>query len=125
MTSLRVDRQEAEEIYKSDCEIDDDKAQDFDLKGVQLIQARAYSNQGVKKKKEETAKTPMVLNLPQKEKKTDDEKINFVSMLADFLKDKVQNMKIVNPSQKISFKMGTDDFSLTLTRHGKKKKKGE
>lgn len=119
MAGLGVSEAEAKEIYKSDCEIDEGHAQDFDLKGESLRTSRVYARQGIKKKKEEseTANAPP----KQKERKPDDEKIAFVSMLADFLSDKVQDMKIVNPSQKISFRLNNDDFSLTLTRHGKKK----
>jgi uncharacterized UPF0160 family protein len=57
-----------------------------------------------------------------KNRKKDEEKVEIVQKIADFLQDIVQNAEIVNEGQKISFEIGENSYSLTLTKHRSAKK---
>ena len=57
-----------------------------------------------------------------KNRKKDDEKVEIVQKIAEFMQTFVQNAEIVNEGQKISFEIGENSYSLTLTKHRKLKK---
>ena len=57
-----------------------------------------------------------------KNRKKDEEKVEIVQKIADFLTDIVENAEIVNEGQKISFQIGENSYSLTLTKHRNAKK---
>ena len=65
----------------------------------------------------------------KKEVKLDDVKVHLIKMLASFLEgmaatDNVKNAEIVNPQKEISFQIGNDFYSVTLTKHRPIKKQG-
>ena len=50
------------------------------------------------------------------------EKGEFISKIAEFIGKFVQNVEIVNAEREISFEIGENSYSLTLTKHRKPKK---
>jgi hypothetical protein len=61
-------------------------------------------------------------NEKSKNKKKDEEKVEIVQKVAEFLQNFVENAEIVNEGQKISFQMGENSYSFTLTKHRNAKK---
>ena len=57
-----------------------------------------------------------------KNRKKDEEKVEIVHKIAEFMQTFVQNAEIVNEGQKISFEIGENSYSLTLTKHRNTKK---
>ncbi len=57
-----------------------------------------------------------------KNRKKDEEKVEIVQKIAEFIQTFVQNAEIVNEGQKISFEIGENSYSLTLTKHRNTKK---
>jgi uncharacterized UPF0160 family protein len=57
-----------------------------------------------------------------KNRKKDEEKVEIVQKIAEFMQTFVQNAEIVNEGQKISFEIGENSYSLTLTKHRNAKK---
>ena len=65
----------------------------------------------------------------KKEVKLDDVKVHLIKMLVSFLEDmaatdNIKNAEIVNPQKEISFQIGNDLYSVTLTKHRPAKKQG-
>ena len=54
-------------------------------------------------------------------KTKDDEKEDFIVKLAEFLPNLAENVEIVNANREISFIIGENSYSLTLTKHRKAK----
>ena len=83
----------------------------------QAKNAKKYTKTGTKKPtvyKFDTEKA--------KSRKKDDEKGEFISKIAEFIGKFVQNVEIVNAEREISFEIGENSYSLTLTKHRKAKK---
>ena len=57
----------------------------------------------------------------KREVKKDEIKIKLVNTLKNFLTTVVDDVTIVNEQREISFKIGTDEYSLVLTKHRPKK----
>lgn len=57
-----------------------------------------------------------------KSRKKDEEKVEIVQKIAEFMQTFVQNAEVVNEGQKISFEIGENSYSLTLTKHRNAKK---
>ncbi len=57
----------------------------------------------------------------KREVKKDENKIKLVNALKNFLTTVVDDVIIVNEQREISFKIGTDVYSLVLTKHRPKK----
>ena len=90
---------------------------DFELSPEQAKNAKKYTKTGEKKPtvyKFDTEKA--------KNRKKDDEKGEFISKIAEFIGKFVQNVEIVNAEREISFEIGENSYSLTLTKHRKPKK---
>ena len=59
----------------------------------------------------------------KREVKLDEVKVEFLELIAEYMKTIVPcvNPSIVNPQKEITFRIGEDDYSLTLTKHRPKK----
>lgn len=78
----------------------------------------------VRKATQTTGKKPTVYKFDtekSKNRKKDVEKGEFVTQLAEFVRNLADNVEIVNAEREISFEIGENSYSLTLTKHRKKK----
>lgn len=130
MAVLKVSREEAEEIVTEDERID--KLTMKELKDEfgedhwkVLTEMTKNGERKVPKKPETTGEKPQNgaknFNFQPKEKKKDDEKEDFIAKLAEFLPNLAENVKILNANREISFVIGENEYSLTLTKHRKPK----
>ena len=120
MASLEISREEALEIWMDDHDIDAGKVKPFDLDP---------SKQAVVKEMTKGKRKPTDFSLdgkPKRERKADEEKRLVITELWHFLVTNAQinakNAETVNPEREISFKIGENLYSLTLTRHRSPKK---
>ena len=117
MRLLGISEEEAKALIEADKAIDKGEKMDFDLAPEQAKNAKKYTKTGAKKStvyKFDTEKA--------KNRKKDDEKGEFISKIAEFIGKFVQNVEIVNAEREISFEIGENSYSLTLTKHRKPKK---
>lgn len=116
MRLLDISEEEALQV------IADDKAIE---KGEKLFE-QTKEQKAVEKKMRMTGerKTPTVYNFDtsKRERKKDTTKEGFISNLAEYLKECVEEVQILNPSKLISFKIGDDLFELDLKRKRTPKK---
>ena len=127
MAILNVSRAEAEEIVAEDERID--RLTMGELKEECGEEAWAVMKEmtaiGERKTAENPPKTgkkaPTNFKFDTKPKKKDDEKEDFITKLAEMLGNVVENVEIANPNREICFKIGENEYSLTLTKHRKPK----
>ena len=127
MAILNVSRAEAEEIVAEDERID--RLPMGELKEECGAEAWAVMKEmtstGERKTAENPPKTgkkaPTNFKFDTKSKKKDDEKEDFIAKLAEMLQNVVENVEIANPNREICFKIGENEYSLTLTKHRKPK----
>lgn len=127
MAILNVSRAEAEEIVAEDERID--RLTMGELKEECGAEAWAVMKEmtstGERKTAENQPKTgkkaPTNFKFDTKPKKKDDEKEDFIAKLAEMLGNVVENVEIANPNREICFKIGENEYSLTLTKHRKPK----
>lgn len=127
MAILNVSRAEAEEIVAEDECID--RLTMGELKEECGAEAWAVMKEmtaiGERKTAENQPKTgkkaPTNFKFNTKPKKKDDEKEDFIAKLAEMLGNVVENVEIANPNREICFKIGENEYSLTLTKHRKPK----
>lgn len=122
MVGLHCSEEEAQLIYESDCAIDRNEKQDFDLPPEKQKIAQKFAHTGTRKTLKETG-----LKLKQpRERKPNATKAGIIAELADFLREKSQfsteSLEIVNKERQITFKIGQDLFDLTLVQKRKPKK---
>lgn len=103
-----------------------DLAEDGEVTDEDVIEVikieKKVKDSGVKTVARAEPKKPTVYKFDtekSKNRKKDEEKVEIVQKLADFLTEIVENAEIVNEGQKISFKIGENSYSLTLTKHRK------
>lgn len=120
MESLEITRKEALEVWMDDHDIDVGKVKPFDLDP---------SKQAVVKEMTKGKRAPANYSLdgkPKRERKPDEEKRSIITELWHFLvtntEISAENAETVNPEREISFKIGENLYSLTLTRHRSPKK---
>lgn len=117
MKALDLTREEAIEMWMDDHDIDQGKAKDFDLDPEKQKIVKEMTKAGGKARAKETK---------PRERKPNDEKRTIVQDLNDFLVNNCQNyinsVEIANIEREITFKIGENDYSLTLTCHRKPKK---
>lgn len=58
----------------------------------------------------------------RKSREKDTEKVDFISNLAKILEDLVTDVQIANVQKEITFKIGENEYSLSLIKHRKPKK---
>lgn len=116
MRILGISEEEAKQV------IADDKAID---KGEKLFE-QTKEQKAVTKQMSATGtrKAPTVYNFDttKRERKKDSTKEEFITNLAQYLENCVENVEILNPSKLISFKIGEDTFELDLKRKRAPKK---
>ena len=111
MQGLKCSREEAEEIYKADKEIDKGETMDFDLTAEQLKVARQYAKTADRKK-------PIKVD----RKKTENTaKKDLVTLLAEALKDTADTLNITNAEREILFTIGEDNYQINLIAKRKPK----
>ena len=117
MKALDLTREEAIEMWMDDHDIDQGKAKDFDLDPEKQKVVKEMTKAGGKARAKETK---------PRERKPNDEKRIIIQDLNDFLVNNCQNyinsVEIANIEREITFKIGENDYSLTLTCHRKPKK---
>ena len=117
MKALDLTRKEAIEMWMDDHDIDQGKAKDFDLDPEKQKVVKEMTKAGGKARAKETK---------PRERKPNDEKRTIIQDLNDFLvnscQDYINLVEIVNVEREITFKIGENDYSLTLTCHRKPKK---
>ena len=120
MDILKISREEAEEIVAEDERIDGLTMKELkEEMGAEHWDAiKKMSATGERKT---TKKKPTTYKFDTKNKKKDDEKEDFIAKLAEYLPNLVENVQIVNVNREISFKIGENEYSLTLTKHRKPK----
>lgn len=130
MAILNVSRAEAEEIVAEDERIDrltmgELKEECGEEAWAVMKEMTAVGERKVPKKDEKDPKTgkkaPTNFKFDTKPKKKDDEKEDFIAKLAEMLQNVVENVEIANPNREICFKIGENEYSLTLTKHRKPK----
>lgn len=120
MDILKISREEAEEIVAEDERIDGLTMKELkEEMGAEHWDAiKKMSATGERKT---TKKKPTTYKFDTKSKKKDDEKEDFIAKLAEYLPNLAENVQIVNVNREISFKIGENEYSLTLTKHRKPK----
>ena len=117
MKALDLTREEAIEMWMDDHVIDQGKAKDFDLDPEKQKIVKEMTKAGGKARAKETK---------PRERKPNDEKREIIQDLNDFLvnscQDYINLVEIVNVEREITFKIGENAYSLTLTCHRKPKK---
>ena len=117
MKALDLTREEAIEMWMDDHDIDQGKAKDFDLDPEKQKVVKEMTKAGGKARAKETK---------PRERKPNDEKRTIIQDLNGFLVNNCQNyinsVEIANIEREITFKIGENDYSLTLTCHRKPKK---
>lgn len=131
MKSLNISRAEAEAIVAEDERIDKLSMKELKaevgeehwavIKEMTKTGERKTTKKAAKPN-ETDKKSPTVYKFDTKTKKKDDEKEDFIVKLAEFLPKLAENVKIVNANREISFTIGENSYSLTLTKHRKAKK---
>ena len=124
MKTLDLTREEALEMWCDDHDIDQGKAKDFDLDPEKQKVVKQMTKAGGKVRATE--------NKPR-ERKPNEEKRALIAAIASCLEDfhrndeedlvsRVDSVEIVNVEREITFKIGENAYSLTLTLHRKPKK---
>jgi hypothetical protein len=114
MKLLKISEEEAIQLVADDKAIDRGERMSFDLSKEQEKQAKKYANVGEKTKKTER-KAPV-----RKENAT---KSTIIAEISAFLAEKGYEMvEITNKERQIAFKVGENDYELTLVQKRKAKK---
>ncbi len=114
MKLLKISEEEAIQLVADDRAIDRGERMSFDLSKEQEKQAKKYANVGEKTKKTER-KAPV-----RKENAT---KSTIIAEISAFLAEKGYEMvEITNKERQIAFKVGENDYELTLVQKRKAKK---
>ena len=120
MKALDLTREEAIEMWMDDHDIDQGKAKDFDLDPEKQKVVKEMTKAGGKTRAKETK---------PRERKPNDEKREIIKYLAyslgecdKFDENFAETVEIVNVEREITFKIGENAYSLTLTCHRKPKK---
>ena len=130
MDILKVSRAEAEEIVAEDERIDgltmgELKKECGEEAWAVMKEMTATGERKVPKNTENDGKTgkkaPTNFKFDTRPKKKDDDKEDFIAKLAEMLPKLVENVEIANPNREICFKIGENEYSLTLTKHRKPK----
>ena len=122
MRILDVSAEEADEILKADKAIDRGERVSFDLSPEQEKMAKKFANVDTKKRKK-----PTVYNLDArgKTRKENPTKASIIAELAKFLTENSENacemVEITNKERQIAFKIGENDYELTLVQKRKPK----
>lgn len=114
MKVLKLSRKEAEELVMEDMEIDHMTMKEIqsDLTADQKKAIKSHTKTTTGEKKATTTR----------ERKKDEEKLDLIQKIFDFISKNTKNAEIIKPEREISFTIGENEYSLTLTKHRKAKK---
>lgn len=117
MSTLKIDRTEAEKLWIDDFAIDQGFDSDYDLSKEQTKASNKYRGTG----------TRVVNNTTsyqfKRERKTDEVKQQIVSELFDALKKSklsIEDLTISNKERELTFSVDNRSYTVTLTKHNKK-----
>lgn len=115
---LGMSEMEALDVVACDHEIDRGIAQDFDLDPEREKMAKKFANATTKKK-------PTAYDFKQRERKANPTKASIIAELAKFLAEDSENacegVNITNKERQIAFRIGDNDYELTLVQKRKPK----
>ena len=115
MKTLDISEAEAKEILAYDDDVDKGKKTEFDLTPEQEKDTRKYR---------QADRKPTVYDFKTKrERKPDFEKQQIIAEIADFLSEKDDyDVSIIKKEREISLIIGSNNYSITLTKHRPPKK---
>lgn len=118
MAGLHCSEQEAQEVYAYDCEVEKSSKTEFDLPPDKAKVAQKFAHTG-------TRKTPTVYSFKPRERKPNATKGGIIAELAEFLEHSsdfcIENLEITNKERQITFRIGEENYELTLIQKRKKK----
>lgn len=118
MVNLKCSREEAEDIVKWDKVIDQGGRTPFDLDPETEKMAKKMANATERKK-------PTNYDFSKRERKANPTKGGIIAEIAQFLTENSQfateNVEITNKERMIAFKIGDDNFEITLIQKRKPK----
>lgn len=116
MRTLNVTAEEAKQILAEDRAIDRGERMDFDLDPEAEKLAKKMANVGTRKASDQPT---------ERKRKENPTKASIIAELAKFLTESsenaCENVEITNKERQIAFKIGGNDFELTLTQKRKPK----
>ena len=116
MRTLNVTAEEAKQILAEDRAIDRGERMDFDLDPEAEKLAKKMANVGTRKTNDQPT---------ERKRKENPTKASIIAELAKFLAESsenaCENVEITNKERQIAFKIGGNDFELTLTQKRKPK----
>ena len=119
MSLLDCSPEEAEDVMKWDKVIDQGGRTPYDLSPEAEKEAKKYANSREKKK-------PTTYDFKKRERKPNPTKGAIIAELAQFLAENsenaCENVEITNKERQIAFKIGENDYELTLVQKRKPKK---
>ena len=119
MSLLDCSPEEAEDVMKWDKVIDQGGRTPYDLSPEAEKEAKKYANSREKKK-------PTVYDFKKRERKPNPTKGAIIAELAQFLAENsenaCENVEITKKERQIAFKIGENDYELTLVQKRKPKK---
>jgi hypothetical protein len=121
MRLLGCTAEEAEDIIRTDSDIDHGKRTQYDLSKDEEKVAKKYTNIH-----EKTKKKPISLDNKPRERKANPTKGGIIAEIAQFLSEKsefaTENVEITNKERMIAFKIGDESYEITLIQKRKPKK---
>lgn len=121
MRLLGCAAEEAEDIIRTDSDIDHGKRTKYDLTKDEEKVAKKYTNIH-----EKTKKKPISLDNKPRERKANPTKGGIIAEIAQFLSEKsdfaTENVEITNKERMIAFKIGDESYEITLIQKRKPKK---
>lgn len=114
MRSLGVSEAEAEEIIAFDKAIDRGERTEYDLDPDKEKEAKKMANV-------RNHRTTGVYNLNKRERKANPTKASIIAELCAFLTENSENVTITNKERQIAFRIGENDYELTLVQKRKPK----
>jgi len=122
MRLLGITEEEALQLIADDKAIDKGEKMDFDLSKEQQKTAKKYTTTGTNKK----AQTVYKFDTKEKKRKENPTKASIIAEISKFLEENsenaCENVTITNAERQISFKIGENDYELTLVQKRKPKK---
>ena len=113
MRNLKCSKEEAEQILADDKAIDRGERMSFDLSKEDEKKAMKYANTGTRKTAEDKT---------ERKRKENPTKGAVITEIAKFLAENGYEMvNVTNPERQIAFKIGENDYELTLVQKRKPK----
>lgn len=117
MRLLQCSEEEAKQVIADDKAIDRGERMAFDLSPEEEKKAKKMANTGTRKSTKDTGEKVV------KKRKENPTKASIIAEISQFLKENgYENVEITNVERQIAFKIGENDFELTLVQKRKPKK---